>query len=180
MAGGKVIGPPGLIHVGTITKPQGIRGEVRIHSLSGQPENFRDYPEIVLIAEKDRPRNYKVTSFRSQGNVAVVALAGVADRNGAEALVGCQVWVAEEALAPLAADEFYWHEVMGAEVKDLEGNFLGNLTSLLTAGGTELMVVQQDGEEMLIPSGPEFVVEIGRAGIIVDLPPGFHEINRAQ
>ena len=180
MANGRVTEAAGLIHVGKVTKPQGIRGEVRVYSLSGQPENFRAYPQLVLVEEDGQRRNYKVTSFRSQGSFAVVALEGVADRNRAEELVGCQVWVAEEYLAPLADDEFYWHDVMGAEVVDQEGNSLGNLTSLLAAGGTELMVVQLDGNEMLIPSRPEFVVEIGPERIIVDLPPGFLDINREK
>ncbi len=171
--------PSGLIHVGKITKPHGIRGEVKIYSLSGQPENFRDYPQLVLV-QGDEQRRYAVKTCRSQGNFAVVALDGVADRNRAEDLVGCQVWVAEEYLAPLADDEFYWHQVMGAEVVDLEGHALGTLTSLMVAGGVDLLVVEQAGEEMLIPSREEFLVEIGADKIIVDLPPGFLDINRRK
>ncbi len=180
MVGGKVTEPAGLVHVGKVTKPQGIRGEVRIYSLSGQPENFGNYPQVVLVDEDGQRLEYTVTSFRVQGNFAVVALGNVPDRNRAEELVGCQVWVAEEYLAPLAADEFYWRDIMGAEVVDREGHSLGKLTSLMAAGGSDLLVVRQDGEEMLIPFRPEFLVEIGSEKIIVDLPPGFLDINREK
>ncbi len=170
--------PAGLVHVGKITKPHGIRGEVKIYSLSQQPENFRDYPQLVLIGEDGERRESKVGKFRVQGNFAVVSLAGVADRNSAEELVGCQVWVAEEYLPPLADDEFYWHDVMGAEVVDQDGNSLGKLDSLLATGSADLMVVRQGDDEVLIPSQPEFLIEIGPEKIIVDLPPGLLDINR--
>ena len=170
----------GLVHVGKVTKPHGIRGEVKIYSLSGQPENFRDYPRLILVEEGEQGQHFTVKTFRSQGNFAVLALDGVVDRNRAEELVGCQVWVAEEYLASLAEDEFYWHDVMGAEVVDLEGHTLGKLTSLMVAGGVDLLVVEQDGEEVLIPSRPEFLVKIGAEKIIVDLPPGFIDINRTK
>lgn len=178
MVDDKVTEPAGLVHVGKVTKPQGIRGEVKIFSLSEQPENFRDYLLLVLIDEDGQRQEFAVTAFRHQGNFAVVALDGVLDRNRAEELVGCQVWVAEKYLAPLADDEFYWRDVMGAEVVDLEGNSLGRLTSLLAAGGGEMMVIRQDGEELLIPSRPEFLVEIGPEKIVVDLPQGLLDINR--
>lgn len=180
MGGGKVTEPTGLVHVGKVTKPHGIRGEVKIYCLSGQPGNFRDYPKLVLVEEGGQRRECTVKKFRSQGNFAVVVLDGVTDRNGAEELIGSEVWVAEEYLAPLPDDEFYWHDIMGAEVVDQEGHSLGNLTSLMATGGDELMVVRQDGEEVLIPSRPEFIVEIGPERIIVDLPPGLLDINRKK
>lgn len=170
----------GLVHVGKVAKPHGIRGEVKIYCLSGQPDNFRAYPQLVLVEEGGQQRQWAVKKCRSQGNFAVVVLDGVTDRNGAEELIGFEVWVAEEYLGPLADDEFYWHDVMGAEIIDQEGHSLGHLTSLMATGGDELMVVQQDGEEVLIPSRPEFIVEIGPERIIVDLPPGLLDINRKK
>ncbi|MBU0681572.1 MAG: ribosome maturation factor RimM [Proteobacteria bacterium] len=180
MVGAKNVEPTGLIHVGTVAKPHGIRGEVKIFCLSGQPENFRDYPALVLIAEDGERCDYTVSSLRVQGKFVVVALAGVIDRNRAEELYGSQVWVDQEYLAPLADDEFYWHDVMGAEVVDVQGNVIGNLISLMTTGGGELLVVRKDSDEVLIPSRPEFLVEIGADRIIVDLPPGLLDINRAK
>ncbi len=180
MVGSKVTEVAGLVHVGKVAKPHGIRGEVKIYSLAGQPENFRAYSQLVLVDDEGQQHNYAVTAIRIQGNFAVLSLEGVVDRNQAEELGGWQVWVAEEYLAPLAADEFYWHDVMGAEVVDAEGHALGKLISLLAAGGGDLMVVRQDGEEVLIPTRPEFLVEIGPERIVVDLPPGLLDINRKK
>jgi 16S rRNA processing protein RimM len=180
VVGTKIVEPAGLIHVGTVAKPHGIRGEVKIFCLSGQPENFRDYSSLVLIAENGERCDFTVSAFRVQGKFVVVALAGVLDRNRAEELYGSQVWVGKEYLAPLARDEFYWHDVMGAEVVDLLGNVIGNLVSLMTTAGGELLVVRKDSDEVFIPSRPEFLVEIGPDRIIVDLPPGLLDINRPK
>lgn len=180
MVAGKKAELVGHVHVGKITKPQGIRGEVKVFCMSGQPDNLRAYSHLVLVDEGGRQHDYTVTKCRVQGNAAIAALAGVSDRNRAEELVGWQVWVAEDDLAPLADDEFYWHDVMGAEVVDRDGNSLGTLTSLMNTAGAELMVVRQKEEEVLIPYQSEFLVEIGPERIVVDLPPGLLDINRKQ
>ena len=180
MVGAKLTEPAGHVHVGKITKPHGIRGELKVYSLSGQPENFHDYPHLVLVDEKGQSQEFEVAKLRVQGKFAVTGLNGVTDRNRAEELIGCQVWVDEKYLDSLEDDEFYWHDVMGAEVVDHEGNSLGVLSSLLTTGGGELMVVRQGREEVLIPSRPEFLVEISPEKIIVDLPPGLLDINRKK
>jgi ribosomal 30S subunit maturation factor RimM len=69
---------------------------------------------------------------------------------------------------------------MGAEVVDLLGNVIGNLVSLMTTAGGELLVVRKDSDEVFIPSRPEFLVEIGPDRIMVDLPPGLLDINRPK
>ncbi|PLX50598.1 MAG: 16S rRNA processing protein RimM [Desulfobulbaceae bacterium] len=172
--------PGGLIQVGKIGKPHGLRGELKIYSLADRPSNFLTYRHLILLAEAGEPHEYEVAKVRIKGNFAIVALAGVTDRNQAEELVGCQVWVPPEYLAPLADDEFYWHTVMGAEVVDRQGQVLGRLASLMSAGGGEVMVVRDRDEELLIPSLPEFLVEIGPEKIVVDLPDGLLDVNRKK
>jgi 16S rRNA processing protein RimM len=166
-----------FVHVGTLTKPHGIRGDLKIISFSGEPENFQGYPELIVVDEQEQMSEYSVLKCRSQGRFAVVSLKGVTTRNQSEALTGRQVWVAESYLPDLDASEFYWRDAMGKDVTGLDGQHIGTLVNLFDAGGQDMMVVQTDDGEVLIPGQSEFVVEINEFGVVVDLPPGLLEVN---
>ncbi len=165
------------VHVGKVTKPHGIRGDLKIISFSDEPDNFQDYPELVLVDRSEQMSEYTVTKCRSQGRFAVVSLKGVTTRNQSEALVGMQVWVAESYLPELDDSEFYWRDAMGKQVVTATGQEIGRLINIFDAGGRDMMVVQTEQGEVLIPGQAEFIVEMNESGIVVDLPPGLLEVN---
>ena len=73
------------ILLGKITRPHGIRGEVKVHPFSGQPGNFLEYREILLGAEGQEERiPYRVEQSRVQGRLAVLRLDGSDRRAKAE------------------------------------------------------------------------------------------------
>lgn len=165
------------VHVGKITKPHGIKGEVKIQSFSGEPETFQDYAELILEDKAKRLTVATVQRCRPQGNFAIVGLKGVTTRNQSEELAGMQVWVDESHLPELAESEFYWRDAMGCDVTTKDGQRIGILINLFDAGGTDMMVVQTDSGEVLIPGLAEFIVDMGDSGLIVDVPPGLLDVN---
>ena len=165
------------VHVGKVTKPHGIRGEVKILAFSGEPETFKIYTTLILVDKKEQFSEEIVLKCRSQGRFAVVALKGVITRNQAEELAGFQVWVAESYLPVLDDSEFYWRDAMGSRVITRDGQLIGTLMNLFDAGGTDMMVVQTDHGEVLIPGRAEFIVDLSDSGLVVDLPPGLLEMN---
>lgn len=165
------------VHVGKITKPHGIRGEVKVLSFSGQPELFKSYAELVLVDKTGRRFLGVVLKCRSQGRFAIVALQGVTTRNQSDELAGAQIWIAESYLPDLDDSEFYWRDAMGGEVLTKDGKRIGTLVNLFDAGGTDMLVVQTEFGEVLIPGLQEFIVDFDASGLVVDLPPGLLDVN---
>ena len=95
-------------------------------------------------------------------------------RTAAEAqrLVGAEICVPESRLPALAADEFYWHQLIGLEVMSVDGRRLGTIRQIIDAGSNDVYVVQDGREEILIPALAEVVreVNLGRRLMVVDLP----------
>jgi 16S rRNA processing protein RimM len=168
------------VHVGKVTKPHGIRGEVKILAFSGDSKAFQSYEELVLVDSRKRFLQGTVLKCRSQGRFAVVVLKDVTTRNQAEELAGSEVWVAESFLPELDDSEFYWRDVMNGPVTTKDGQLIGTLINLFDAGGTDMMVVQTDQGEVLIPGQAEFIVDMGESGLVVDVPPGLLEINEKE
>jgi 16S rRNA processing protein RimM len=166
--------------VGKIGRPHGIKGEIKIHPYSGDPEILSDYPALMLVRSGNKAQGtYRVTGGKVQGKAAILRLDGINSREQAEALVGCEVWVDKVHLPPLAEEEFYWQEMEGRRVVTTEGRELGEVTGLLATGAHDILVVTGDGREYLIPATREFMVKIeAETGVIVIQPvPGLLEIN---
>ena len=80
--------PDRLILMGVFGAPQGVRGEVRVKSLTGNPGAIGAYGPLT---DKDRARKFMFESVRPLKNDMVVArLAGVSTREGAKALNGAR------------------------------------------------------------------------------------------
>jgi 16S rRNA processing protein RimM len=170
----------GLVMVGEIVKPHGIRGEVKVYSYSGEPENFKNYKHVVLQGPAGkRGASYRVLKSRAQGKLAILQLEGVASREAAEALQGSTLWVRKADFPQLGADEYYWHQLIGLQVCTESGRELGEVSSLFSTGAHDVLVVNGRGREYLIPVSTEIIntVDEQQGRLTITPPPGLLEAN---
>ena len=169
-----------FVKVGEIVKPHGIRGEVKVYSYSGQPENFKLYKSIVLQErEGSRKAIYEVLRSRPQGKLAILQLEGVISREAAEALQGSTLWLKKTDFPELASGEYYWHQLIGLQVCTESGRELGKVAGLFTTGAHDVLVVKGEGREYLIPVKEEMIKEIDepKGRLSITPPPGLLEVN---
>lgn len=170
----------GLLLTGKVTKPHGIRGEVKIFPLSAHPENFREYKWLYLSpGETQAPRRFVIEKSRVQGKLVLVKLAGCDSRNEAEELSGQSVWLEREQMPALTEGEFYWHDLAGKTVETVDGRVLGVVAGLMETGGHDILGVTDGDQEYLIPVCDEFIVSYDGQKVVLDPPPGLLEINRS-
>lgn len=166
------------ILIGTIAKPQGLHGEVNIHAFSGQPENFKEYNTLYLVDDKGKiSPKLAIKRFRVHKGKAVVLFDRVADRTHAEQLTGMGVLVAKKDLPELDEDEFYWHQLVGLQVHTVDGRNLGILSSIFSNGAQDVMVIQGDSDEYLVPLTDGIINKYDESTVVIDPPPGLLEIN---
>lgn len=150
-----------LIPVGRVGAPHGVRGWVRVDSSARPPESILEFGEWWLGPEgSERP--YELASGRMQGARMVAALVGVEDRDAAAQLRHAVISVPRQQLPALAEDEWYWADLIGLEVRTIEGVALGTVADLLETGANDVLVVQGE-RERLIPWVPnQFVIGVDR------------------
>ena len=90
--------------IGEITKPQGIRGEVKVRHYTDDPDRFYDL-ETVLIPDGAAFREIAVTGARVNGDDVFLTLEGIADRNEAEKMRGLKLYVDRAHARELPEDE---------------------------------------------------------------------------
>lgn len=168
-----------FVLLGRVTKPHGIRGEVKVYPFSGQPENFLNYREILLAPENSEEKvPYKIDKARIQVNQVLLQLTGCTNRTESEALVGQQVWLRRQDLPDLKKDEFYLLDLEGKKVVTVDGQELGQVTGVLQTAGHDILSVTGKQHEYLIPVEKSFIVRIGDEEVVLDVPPGLLDINR--
>lgn len=112
---------------------------------------------------------------RDTGKHLVARFPGIEDRDTVEAMHGTEVFVARSALPPPSADEYYWVDLEGLDVKTVEGVALGQVSHLFSTGANDVVVVRGDRERMIPFVVPEFVksVDFEANLVVVDWDPEF-------
>lgn len=132
------------IEIGTIVAAQGLYGEVRVYPDSDFPERFVEPGKRwLLFPNKTEPEAIEFLGGRyipGKGLYAV-EVAGVEDRDAAEALRGCKLFVQKGSRPYLEPDEFYVQDLFGMEVfNQLTGEMLGKVCDIIPAGNDLLEV----------------------------------------
>lgn len=169
-----------LVRVGTVARAHGIKGEVKVLSDFGGPEDFLAVKEIWLADPGMEPgKEIKVTRSRPGGKFVILQIKGVADRTSAENLCGKEVWIDRQFLPELPDGQYHWHELIGLQVETEGGRRLGEVTTLFATAGHDILVIRGGGREYLLPVREEFLLDRNsETGIltVADVP-GLFEIN---
>ena len=141
--------------IGRIGRPFGIRGEVRISPFTETIEAFER--SCVLILEETP---YNVLRIRGQKSAMIVALEGIDTPEQARELTGCLVKTYEENLPPKEEDEYYWFELIGMKVSTVDGRDLGRISTIIATGANDVLHVDGDYGEVLLPMIEDVVIEV--------------------
>ncbi len=165
----------GYFHIGTITAPQGIQGEVRVYPLLDDLQWFRQLDHLY-IREKDGLHETDIQSVKLIKGMAVLGLSCIPDRNEAEKFRGKELYILREQAKPPAEDEYFLADTIGMTVSDPEGNPVGIVEDTYLTGRDPVLVIRNKdtGEEHLVPAIGEFVkdVDLESKRMIVRLIPG--------
>lgn len=160
--------------LGRITGPFGIRGWLKLASFTDPPEQILDYPVWRMDQPGGGVRELRPAEGRRQGKGLAVRIAGIADRNEAEALGRPELWVERRELPALGSGEFYRADLIGFEVVNLAGQALGRVDHFLDLPANAVMVVKAERDRWLPVGGKQmFRVDAGRRRITVDWDPEF-------
>ena len=162
-----------LICVGHVLGAQGIKGWIRVFSNTEPRENILQYSPW-LIEQGDELKAVGV-SGRLQGKNVLARLDGIENRNQAEELIGCRLFIEARQLPRLQAGEFYWSDLIGLEVETLQAEPLGVVSSMMETGADDVMVLSGD-RERLIPFVLDDIVrevDLGNRRLVVDWSPEY-------
>ena len=170
--------------VGLITSPQGIKGKIKVKSLSDFEERFTKPGKRWIQKGNETPREFELThGFKKPGKESfIITLKGINDRNQAENLKRHKILVKVDAIPKLSKGEFHLTELVNLKVKIFENNQLHIIGKVINLANEKnnLLVIQllKNNKEVLIPFVKEIVpvVDIKKQFIILTPPSGLLEL----
>ena len=167
--------------VGKLGSTYGIRGWLRIYSSTEQAESSFDYqPWFLKIKGEWQPT--ELENWRHHNHEIIVKLKGVDDREAAQILANVEIGVDLSVFPELEEGDYYWHDLIGCSVVNLEGYTMGTVTEMMETGSNDVLVVKANTkdafgkQERLIPFLYEQVVkrvDLTTKTIEVDWDAGF-------
>ena len=166
--------PEGWVVMGRVAGVFGVQGWVRVQDYTETGENLAGYRRWRL-QQGAVHHEVQVASARRHGKGLVAKFAGLDDRDAAAELVGAEILIRRDALPPTEQDQYYWADLIGLRVIDLEGRELGRVDHLLATGANDVLVIEGE-RRRLIPFLQERVVrrvDLDAGTILVDWDPTF-------
>ena len=147
------------IMIGKIVNVVGLKGEVKVYNYSDSDEIYRT-TEAVYVGDD----LVGIENVRLQKNMVILKLAGISDRDGAEAVRGKELFITESDLPELPEGQYYIRDLIGMTVKEENGEILGKVSDVLQNTAQDIFEVENaDGRKILIPKVDQFVLEIYKA-----------------
>jgi len=156
-----------MLTVGRLHGAFGVRGEVKLESFTDPLRAIAKYQPWTLRDARGNERVCEDVRVREGGKGLIATLPGIEDKDAADALRGTEILVPRSALPPPAEGEYYWVELEGLRVVNLEGADFGTVSHLFPTGANDVMVVQGERERMIPFVLPEFIRNVDfDAGIV--------------
>ncbi len=162
-----------MLTLGQVATAHGIRGWVLVRSFADPQDSLLDYDEWQLTAPNGATRKLRLLEGAPYQQRLRVRFAGIEDRNAALALSGWLVQIARSELPALEKGEHYRDDLLGFEVRNVEGVVLGKVDYFADLPTGTVMVVK-GGREHWVPTAPQHLLKIHAAErwISVDWPDG--------
>ncbi len=145
--------------IGEIVKPQGVRGEVKVRPCTCDLARFEGLETVYV--EKDggyAPLSIRVN--RLADDAVFMNVAGVSDRDAAEALRGTKLYIDRAHAVALDEDTNFLTDLYGLHGLADDGRDLGKLSNVMQPGGNDVYVFKGPLGEVLVPALKSVVVKV--------------------
>ncbi|MGQ7842914.1 ribosome maturation factor RimM [Granulosicoccus sp. 3-233] len=173
--------PADRVLLGHITGVYGLKGWVKVHSDTNPRDNIVTYKSWWL-EQRGNWTQVRMLQGRPQGKTIIAQLEGVDTPEGAHALIGATIAVSRAALPEPAEGEYYWADLIGMQVRTVEGVQIGPVERLFETGANDVVVISDEREEtegsseVLVPwLVPDVITEVNSKDriITIDWDPDF-------
>lgn len=160
-----------LVAVGRISGTHGVRGQLRLHSYSGNLETLRSARQITLRLTNGEFCHHSLTRATLHGTRILLTIRDIDDIDTASRLIGSELLVRQDQLPATEENEYYWKDLIGLSVVTGEGLKLGKLVQIMETGANDVYLVKDGKREYLIPAIADVIQAVDLASGTMTITP---------
>ncbi len=151
---------PDYIIIGQITRPHGVRGEVKVMPHTDRPERFKPLKRVYLTADEKNRTAYGIQGVRIGPRFVIVKLESVDTPEQAELIKKAYIEIPRRECLPLREGKYYFFELVGLTVATKRGEIIGTVKDILDYPAHDIYVVDGGEKDYLIPDVPGIIDKI--------------------
>jgi 16S rRNA processing protein RimM len=165
-------------YVGKIVKKYSFKGELLIKLDTDEPEIYEDMTSVFVDLRNNLVPFFIESSQLHKSELLRIKFEDVDTEADADALLKSDLYLPLEFLPKLDDDKFYFHEIIGFTVEDVNFGKVGVVKSINDSTAQALFEIDRDGIEILIPMNDAFIKKVDKTNklIFVETPEGLIEL----
>lgn len=166
-------------YLGKIVRKYSFKGEMIIKLDTDQPELYEDIEAVFIDLGRSFLPFFIENKLLQKGNQLRVQFEDVHTEKDADSLLKKDVYLPLNLLPKLTGNKFYYHEVIGFVLEDINFGVIGFISSINDSTAQPLFVVKKEMSDILIPMIDDFIQKVDRKNkkIIVKTPEGLIQMN---
>ena len=165
-------------YLGKIVKKYSFKGEVLAKLDTDEPEIFKNLESVFIALGNNLVPFFVEQSKLHKSDLLRIKFEEVDTEEDAEALLKSELYLPLSILPKLSGNKFYYHEVIGFTVTDINHGNVGIIQSINDSGAQALFEITKGYNEILIPINDDFIVKVDRENknIVVNTPEGLIDL----
>ncbi len=141
-----------MVVVGKLGRPFGVKGLVRVLSLTDVPNRFENLKDVTLESPTGKTLVTRVTNVRADGRSYLLRFATFSTPEEVRDYSGAWLKISKEDVPPAPEGHHYQFELIGLTVQEESGHVLGTLQEVVEIPYRHLFVIRGNGKEYLLPA----------------------------
>ena len=165
-------------YLGKIVKKYSFKGEVLVKLDTDEPELYENMEALFVDLRNNLVPFFIESSQLHKSELLRIKFEEVDTEEDADSILKCDVYLPLQFLPKLENDQFYFHEIIGYTVEDLNFGTVGIVKSINDSTSQALFEIDRDGIEILIPMNDAFIKKVDKKKklIIVETPEGLIDL----
>ncbi len=162
--------------LGYVLKTHGLKGELVLVIDADDPQEYSEM-ESVFVEINKKLVPFFIDRIQLNGSKAIIKFEEIDSIENAKELKGSRIFLPLDVL-PELKDGYYFHELIGFKVIDSKDGELGLISGVFDSGSQDLIAMQYQEKEVLIPLTDEVVTKVDKPAktIYTTLPDGLLDI----
>lgn len=165
-------------YLGKIVKKYSFKGEVLAKLDTDQPELYENLDSILIDLRNNLIPFFIEDSQLHKSELLRIKFEDIDTEQDANSILKSELYLPLEFLPKLEGDKFYFHEVIGFTIDDVNFGKVGTIKGVNDNTAQALFEVDRDGIEILIPINDELIKKVDRKNknILVETPEGLIDL----
>ena len=165
-------------YLGKIVKKYSFKGEVLVKLDTDEPEIYENMESVFIALGNNLVPFFIEECSLHKSDLIRLKLEDVTSEADADLLIKSELYLPLEFLPKLTGNKFYFHEIIGFVMEDINQGKLGIIKGINDSTAQALFEIDKDGKEILIPVNDDLIIKVDRGNkkIIVDTPEGLVDL----